>query len=229
MDFDVLPGPPLAELARTTIARASAATVACTGSRDIPPIPVPLSIGPAGLPVLLPSAGSLLGRYLEGSGPAEVLVAVPADAPFSSLRFSGVTARSDAGYLVRLRSAEFSGPVAVPVALEEYTAAEPDPLWREAPAVLEHLERCHMGDLVSCVRAHGMVTAEAVMPRSLDRFGLQLLVLMPSGTAAVRLAFPGGPVSSLREAPASIRAALTCRCASRLPHLGLGGESLDLG
>jgi hypothetical protein len=52
---------------------------------------------------------------------------------------------------------------------------------------------------------------------------------MPSGTAAVRLAFPEGPVTTLHEAPASIRAALTCRCASRLPHLSLDGEPLDLG
>ena len=73
------------------------------------------------------------------------------------------------------------------------------------------------------------MTAEAVIPRSLDRFGLQLLVLMPSGTASVRLAFPNGPVSALHEAPASIRAALTCRCSSRLPHLGLGSEPLDFG
>jgi hypothetical protein len=220
MDFDVLPGPPLAELARTTIARAVAATVACIGSREVPPTAVPLRTGPAGLPVLLPSPGSLLARHLDGSGPAEVLVAVPADAPFSALRLSGVSSRSAAGYPVSLRSAEFSGQVPVPVALADYLAAAPDPLWREAPAVLDHLERCHMAELVSCVRAHGLVTAEAVIPRSLDRFGLQLLVLMPSGTAAVRLAFPGGPVTSLHEAPASLQAALTCRCASRLPHLG---------
>jgi hypothetical protein len=46
----------------------------------------------------------------------------------------------------------------------------------------------------------------------LDRYGLQLLVLTTDGTAAVRLAFPGGPVTSLDEVPASIRTALTCRC-----------------
>ncbi len=217
MDFDVLPGPPLAEVARTTIARAIAATVACPGSRGIPPMPVPLRVGQAGLPILLPSAGSPLARHLEENGPAEVLVAVPADAPFSALRLSGVAVRSAPGFPVRLRRAEFTGPVPVQVALEEYAVAAPDPLWREAPGVLEHLERSHMAELVSCVRAHGLVSAEAVVPRALDRFGLQLLVLMPSGAAAVRLAFPDGPVRALHEAPASIRAALTCRCASGLP------------
>jgi hypothetical protein len=228
MDFDVLPGPPLAELARTTLARAVAASVACVGSREIPPMAVPLRVGPAGLPILLPSEGSLLARYLDVNGPTDVLVAVPADPPFSALRLSGVAVRSAPGYPVRLRWAEFSGPLPAQVALDKYAVAAPDPLWREAPAVLDHLERCHMAELVSCVRAHGLATAEAVVPTSLDRFGLQLLVLMPSGTASVRLAFPEGPVKALQEAPASIWAALTCRCASRLPHLDLGGgESLD--
>ena len=37
-------------------------------------------------------------------------------------------------------------------------------------------------------------------------------MLTTDGTAAVRLAFPGGPVTSLDEVPASIRTALTCRC-----------------
>jgi hypothetical protein len=32
------------------------------------------------------------------------------------------------------------------------------------------------------------------------------------GVAAVRLAFPDGPVTSLQEVPASIRTALTCHC-----------------
>ena len=69
-----------------------------------------------------------------------------------------------------------------------------------------------MGELIHCVRAHGMPQADWVIPRGLDRYGLQLLVLTADGTAAVRLAFPGGPVTSLDEVPASIRTALTCRC-----------------
>lgn len=54
--------------------------------------------------------------------------------------------------------------------------------------------------------------ADWVIPRGLDRYGLQFLVLTTDGTAAVRLAFPAGPVTSLDEVPASIRTALTCRC-----------------
>lgn len=220
MNFEALPGPPLAELARTTVARAAAATVTCTGSREIPLATVPVRADQAGLPVLLPPAGSLLARHLDGSSPAAVTVILPAEAPFSALRLSGFAARSAAGYLVRLRSAEFSGPAPVPVALGEYAAAAPDPLWRQAPAVLVHLERYHEPELVSCVRAHGLAAAEAVIPRSLDRFGLRLLVLMPSGTVAVRLAFPDGPVTGLHEVPVSVRAMMTCRCAAGLGSLG---------
>ena len=69
-----------------------------------------------------------------------------------------------------------------------------------------------MGELVGCVRAHGIVQAEWVIPRGLDRYGLKLLVLTEDGAAAVRLSFPDGPVTSLHEVPASIRTALTCRC-----------------
>jgi hypothetical protein len=43
-------------------------------------------------------------------------------------------------------------------------------------------------------------------------------VLTTDGTAAVRLAFPGGPVISLDEVPASIRTALTCRCGAEAEH-----------
>ena len=63
-----------------------------------------------------------------------------------------------------------------------------------------------------------MPQADWVIPRGLDRYGLQLLVLTTDGTAAVRLAFPGGPVTSLDEVPASIRTALTCRCQSEAEH-----------
>jgi hypothetical protein len=52
----------------------------------------------------------------------------------------------------------------------------------------------------------------------LDRHGLELLVLTPDGTVAVRLSFPDGPVSSLEEVPASIRTMLTCRCRSGPGH-----------
>jgi hypothetical protein len=75
-----------------------------------------------------------------------------------------------------------------------------------------------MGELVRCVRAHGIAHAEVVIPRGLDRYGLELLVLTTDGIATVRLSFPDGPVSSLGDVPASVRAALTCRCQARPGH-----------
>jgi hypothetical protein len=94
-----------------------------------------------------------------------------------------------------------------------------------APSVLRHLERGHLGELIHCVRAHGMPQADWVIPRGLDRYGLQLLVLTTDGAAAVRLAFPGGPVTSLDEVPASIRTALTCRCEAEAEQRHLGPVS----
>jgi hypothetical protein len=182
----------------------------------------------------------MLAKHLA-SRPVTVTVAVPAAAPFSALRLTGVTQPAQAApapalvadvatggaadgpraaYPVSLRAVEFTGGVPAPVAVAHYETAAPDPFWREAPAVLRHLEHCHTADLVSCVRAHGMLAAEYVIPRGLDRFGLELLVMSDSGLANVRLAYPDGPVTTVQEVPVSIRALLTCRCGERYHQHG---------
>jgi hypothetical protein len=209
MEFDVLPGPPLPELARTTIARAFAATVSLGGSVAT----VAIRADRVGRPILLPEEESALARSL-GTSPSEVTVAVPAAAPFSSLRITGPAhaAMVPGAYSVTPRSMGFVGPSPAPVAPADYGAAAPDPFWREAPAILRHLEARHARELVACVRSHGLTGAECVVPRGLDRFGLELLVFTGTGLASVRLAYPSGPVSALREIPASIRAILTCHC-----------------
>jgi hypothetical protein len=79
-----------------------------------------------------------------------------------------------------------------------------------------------MAELVGCVRAHGLASADWIIARGLDRYGLELLVLAPDGVAAVRLAFPDGPVTSLEEVPASLRTVLTCRCQSGPGHSRAG-------
>lgn len=220
MSFHVLPGPSLPELARTALARAAAASVRGPGALGMAPCQVPVRAGEDGSPLLLPAAGSLLGQQLTAS-PDTVTVAVPAAPPFRALHLSGpvrALAR-DAGagisaYTVDLRLVEFTGGRRTMVPVEDYRSAAPDPLWRAAPGVLRHLEHAHAGELAGCVRAHGMATAEWVIPRGLDRYGLELLVLTTSGAAAMRLSFPDGPVTSLETVPASIRAILTCRCQS---------------
>jgi hypothetical protein len=84
--------------------------------------------------------------------------------------------------------------------------------------VLRHLEQGHMAELIRCIRAHGMPRADWVIPRGLDRYGLEFLVLTPGSVAAVRLSFPDGPITSLQDVPAYIRTALTCRCRSGRGH-----------
>jgi hypothetical protein len=250
MELEILPGPSLAELARTAMARAAAATVsearpgAPSGIRmDCPDGSAPGDRGDRvpvrdradGSPLLLAAAGSMLEQRLT-SCPDAVTVSVPASVPFAALVITG-TARAVArdhsagltACAVAVRSVEFtepargaggaalSAPVAprAEIAVEAYHAATPDPLWQVAPNVLRHLEHGHMAELTGCVRAHGLVQADWVVPRGLDRYGLELLVLTTDGTAAVRLSFPDGPVSSLDEVPDSIRAVLTCCCGSR--------------
>jgi hypothetical protein len=213
MDFETLPGPSLPELARTAVA--SAATAAVSYSSLVGPVTaseIPVRSGPSGSPVLLTAAGSALARQL-GTALETVSVSVAAAAPFAGLRLTGTAqpaARSrKAGiiaYVVAVRSVEFCGAVSALVCLDQYQAAAPDPLWREAPGILRHLEQGHMSDLLGCVRAHGMRQAEWVIPRGLDRYGLALLVLTTDGTAAMRLSFPSGPVTSLRDMPLPVRA-----------------------
>lgn len=226
MDSKSLPGPSLPELARTALARAAAATVSQPSSVGRPATigRVPIRPGPVGSPVLLASAGSELSRRLAAL-PRAVTVSVSATTPFSALRLTGAvrpTARDDAAriavYTVAVRSVEFACARPAQVPVDQYRAAVPDPLWREAPRVLRHLEQGHMTELIGCVRAHGMRQADWVIPRGLDRYGLELLVFTVSGVAAVRLSFPDGPVTSLQDVPASIRTALTCRCQSAPEH-----------
>ena len=57
-----------------------------------------------------------------------------------------------------------------------------------------------MGELVGCVRAHGMTRAEWVIPRGLDRYGLELLVLTTDGIFLQTLRDAVGPVDVLVNA-----------------------------
>jgi hypothetical protein len=185
MDVEVLPGPSLAERARTAVTKARLAT--------------------------------LIWADPDPARDRRVTVTIPAPAPLGSLALTGTVwprAESDGrlGYRLDLRSLRFVGGGGAPVSLADYQAAEPDPLWRMAGQAIQHLERGHLAELICCVRAHGLHQAEWVMPRSLDRFGLELAVISPNGVAAVRLSFPDGPVGSLDEVPASLRAVLACRC-----------------
>jgi hypothetical protein len=230
MDFDVLPGPSLPERARTTLARAMTATVTDPFLAGVPSPrgEVPLCATRGGNLLLLPAAGSVVARWLAG-GPDMVRVSLPAGPPFAALRLTGTAqplpGTGDDGVAactVVIDAVEFTGPGLARVPVEDYRAAAPDPLWRMAPGILHHLEHGHMAELVRCVHAHGMTKAEWVLPRGLDRYGLELTVLTTEGIAAVRLSFPDGPVASLEDVPMSLRTALTCRCQADEPGHGQG-------
>jgi len=218
MDFEALPGPSLPELARTALDRAETATI--TVPRGTVAV-ARVRAGGDGSPVLLASAGSLLDHQLIGRQ-GTVTVTVPAAVPFRAVRLTGTprhVARDAAAGItactVDLGAVELSGSSTTSVPVTAYRAAAPDPLWRIAPGVLHHLAHYHVRELVSCVRAHGMTEADWVMPRGLDRYGLELVVLTAGGAASARLSFPDGPVTSLQDVPPSIRIALTCRCQAR--------------
>jgi hypothetical protein len=228
MEFDLLPGPSLPERARTALAQAATATVSDPAAPSGGPAGTPAVAGHVsvravrdGRPLLRPPAGSPLARWLAGR-PDAVRLSLPAVAPFSTLRLTGtvtpVTAAGvpgdprDPAWLVTPGSVEFTGGGNPRVAVEDFLAARPDPLWPVAPGILHHLEHGHVSELVRCVRAHGMACTEWVVPRCLDRYGLELLVLTSEGIATMRMSFPDGPVGSLDDLPVSLRAALTCHC-----------------
>jgi hypothetical protein len=219
MGVEVLPGPSLAERARTAVTQARLAHVTWEdpepgGGRRVTATAA-IRVDGSGAPVLLLAPRETVTEALAES--PLVTAAIPAPAPLGSLALTGTVrprAETDGrlGYQLNLHSLRFAGGGGAPVRLADYRAAEPDPLWRVAGSAIQHLERGHMAELICCVRAHGMHRAEWVVPRGLDRFGLELAVISPHGVAAVRLSFPDGPVGSLEQVPASLRAVLACRC-----------------
>src|ERR1700727_2732334 len=119
MDFEVLPGPSLAELARTALASAAAAEIEDARSPGDPVYPgrvpahVPVRDGRDGSPLLLPVTGSVLEHRLAARREA---VTVPAAGPYSALELTGtvrLTARNRragiAACMVDLRSVELTG------------------------------------------------------------------------------------------------------------------------
>jgi hypothetical protein len=219
MDVEVLPGPSLAERARTAVTQAILAHVTWEdpepGRGRRVTATAAIQVDGSGAPLLLLAPRETVTEALAES--PLVTATVPAPAPLGSLALTGMVwprAETDGrpGYRLDLRSLRFEGGGGTLVPLADYRAAEPDPLWRVAASAIHHLERGHLAELICCVRAHGMHRAEWVVPRGLDRFGLELAVISPSGVAAVRLSFPDGPVGSLAEVPASLRAVLACRC-----------------
>jgi len=212
-------GPTSAELARTALAQARVATLISRGrgsSVDALAV-VNVQDSPDGRPLVQLERTSPMVRRLAACPVATI--SIPAPGPFVALHLTGPAMACKGasnglrGFRLSLLSARFvSRRKDVPVPLGAFHAASPDPLWPHAAQILEHLEQAHPPELLACARAHGLPHAQAVVPRTIDRYGLELALITGLGVTTLRLPFPGGPVESLTKVTCGLRAVLTCRC-----------------
>ncbi len=209
--------PSPAELARTAVALARVGTLTTYGRRaPLQPRTTTVAVTGEGACLVVrvrpdsPAAADLLARPL-----ATVQVGPPGAPPVlvqgGASRLPGRDEQGRLAFRVEPGAVRVGArPSPVPVPVEDYLGAEPDPLRHEAPALLEHLRRGHAAALAACVRARGLHAARWVEPRALDRHGLLLTALCDDGVATVRLDFPA-PVGSLAELAPGLRALLQCR------------------
>ena len=150
---------------------------------------------------------------------ATLVVAAPS--PFQSLALTGaVRANAPASsacppFELVPTAARLIGARAEAIGLQDFLRAEPDPLRGDAPAIVHHLEVSHAAELLACLRAHGHTEAVAVVPRGLNRYGIELTALTADGVQNIWLAFPDGPVDSVHDIGPSLRPLLLCRCRAR--------------
>ena len=213
--------PSTAELARTALAQAKVATLVSRGrgaSVDAMAV-VNVTESADGRPLVQLEPTSPMVRRLSVCPVATISIAAPG--PFVSLQLTGPAmpckdAREGLrGFRLSLLSARLvAWRDVVPVPLGAFHAASPDPLWPHAAQMIDHLGQAHAPELLACARAHGQPLAQAVEPRAIDRYGLELALISGIGVTTLRLPFPGGPVESLAEVTCGLRAVLTCRCGS---------------
>lgn len=210
--------PTLPERARTALAQAKAATLVTKGcpARSGTLTVVSVEDQPDGRPLIRLEDSSPIVRELVACPVATLSVAGPA--PFRSLQLTGSLKPCRAPrpghrtYRLSPLTGRLVGITSLSLSLSEFHAARPDPLTRLAPTLLEHLAEAHASDLLACIRGHGYDHAQAVVPRALDRYGLELAVLTTAGVERLRLPFPGGPIDAIQQVPPGLAAPLTCRC-----------------
>lgn len=210
--------PTLPERARTALSQAASATLI---PRRCPPrsdtvLTVAVEDDPQGRHLV----------HLDSSTPAvRILAACPVvtlsvvgPTPFRRLDLTGSLELRRGGrrglrtYRFEPLAGRLVGATSVPVAMAEFRAARPDPLAPVAGQMLAHLAEAHAHELLACLRAHGHLDAEAAEPVTLDRYGLELAALVPTGVQRVRLAFPNGPIQTHQQIPPGLRLPLQCRC-----------------
>jgi hypothetical protein len=206
------------ERARTALAQAKAATLVTRGCPPRPSTATIVSVDdqPDGRPQIHLETSSPTVRELTACPVATLSIAAPA--PFRRLDLTGpMTPCRPArpghrSYRLSPLSARLIGTTSRPLPLEEFHAARPDPLTGLATALLDHIAEAHAAELLACIRAHGHIEAEAVIPRALDRYGIETATLNPAGVQQVRLLFPDGPIDTLEQVPLGLVLPLTCRC-----------------
>jgi hypothetical protein len=124
-------------------------------------------------------------------------------------RLPGLTDHGELVFRLEVAAVRVGSPP-VPVDEAAYSAARPDPLRCDAPAVLAHLNEGHADALSACLRARGREVAFAQATR-LDAGGLTVVAVGPDGADTVRLRFPT-PVAALDELPPSLAWVLRPGC-----------------
>ena len=208
--------PSLADRARTALADASTATLVTRGCRSSHTCTVVAVEDQAtGRPAIRVDRESPAVQLIAGC--PVVTIAVPGPAPYRSLQLVGTLRGRPAErdrkrvYQLCLLSVRLVGAGARSLPVDEFLAAGPDPLRHCAPQVLAHLEHAHTEDLLACVRAHGH-DVHAVVPRGLDRYGIELAAIGYDGVHQLRLSFPNGPIDDLAQLSGGVRLPLTCHC-----------------
>ena len=168
---------------------------------------------------VLPRARLCVTGWVEAVDPAEqrrVAQTAAAVRPLGVLLDVGTTRR-----LWRLEVADVRVTTDRGVHLledEEFTAAAPDPLYDDEDGIVARLEDDHRDALVGWVLAalpleQARETREVAVV-GVDRYGLDVLCTVGSGTTVLRAAFTE-PVRADHELPAALCALFACPCAGR--------------
>ena len=194
--------PSWAERARTSLAQAAVATLVVPVRPGVyTQTMVTVEAQPFGRPRVWLDPSSPVPSSL---GYSVATIVVPGPSPFRCLALEGrlePQPRDQSGcqpYEMSLMGVRLLGSATREVAVSSFQAAEPDPLRNRAVAALQHLDSAHHDDLLTCVRAHGHSDALWVMPRSLDRYGMDLAAVTEKGVASIRLNYRKGDRKSTR-------------------------------
>lgn len=198
--------PTLPESARTALARARVGSLVTKGCTLRPSTLTVVAIEDQadGRPVVHLDESSPTVRELGACRVATVSVA--GISPFRRLELTGPllpqreSRPGERSFRLSPLTVRLVGSTSRTVGTAEFQAARPDPFTMLAPTVIEHLAHAHAAEMLAWVRAHGNENAQAILPRSVDRYGIDLAVLDASGVQQMRLGFPGGPIQHVDEA-----------------------------